>query len=73
MTTPGAKTRPLKPMTEFGAVETLLPRRTFGPRRRELLGLPLPEPSVDAMTAELRERIAAASNTNLISSLLLRR
>jgi hypothetical protein len=49
------------------------PRRTFGPRQRELLGLPAAEPSVDAMTAELRERIASASNANLISALRLRR
>jgi hypothetical protein len=57
-------------------------RRTFGPSgvrpsalyaapaQRELLGVPV---GVDARTAELRERIAAAARVDLISSLLLRR
>jgi hypothetical protein len=70
-----------------GTTETAQPverRRTFGPGRaraasgavavapsqRELLGQPV---GVDARTAELRERIAAAARTDLIGSLLLRR
>lgn len=69
-----------------GSTDTTQPpqeRRTFGtgemrrngqqpvgPVRRELLGQPA---GVDAFTAELRQRIAAASRVNLIGSLLLRR
>ncbi len=66
-----------------GTSETAQPplRRTFfdsddarqglqppGAVRRELLG---PSTGVDALTSELRQRIAAASRVNLIGSLLL--
>jgi hypothetical protein len=44
-----------------------------GPVRRELLAWPGPSPRVDALTAELRDRIAKAARVPLIVALLSKR
>jgi hypothetical protein len=73
MSTTKLAARPFDGGPAFARVDFGLPRHDFGLRRHDLLGQPFPEPSVDAMTAELRERITTTSNTKLIGTLLLRR
>jgi hypothetical protein len=56
--------------TFFGAEQQLRSYVPANPSQRELLGQ---ESGVDALTAELRERIMAASRVSLVGSLLPRR